>query len=330
MMNQPEVLITDCDHADVETEARLFHEASVSYELKQCQTEEDLIEQGKGSRVFINQYAPITEAVLSQLPDLSLVVRYGVGVNNVDLEAASRYNVQVCNVPDYGMNEVADHALALLLNFTRKIELMNDKVREGVWDYQESAPIYRHSDQTVGIIGLGRIGTSFANKVKALGCRVIGYDPKFSHEFSKESVDGVEMVSLQDLLIESDAVSIHCPLDKAHHLIDEQELKMMKPSAYLLNVSRGGIINEIALDKALQEKWIAGAGVDVASIEPLPADHSLFKHRNFVCTPHMAWYSEQAALELKRKVAEEASRFLKGEQVHYPVNQIHIKEERVK
>ncbi|MGY4691110.1 C-terminal binding protein [Salibacterium sp. K-3] len=321
-MSNSDVIITDCDHADIEMESQLFHQASVPFELKQCGIEKDLIQQGKGAKVFINQYAPITENVLKNLPDLSLVVRYGVGVNNVDVAAASEHNVQVCNVPDYGMNEVADHALAFMLNFTRKINVMNESVHQGEWEYQKSIPIFRHSEQTVGIIGLGRIGTSFAKKVEAIGCSVIGYDPKYLGKSSDSLPVDIEMVRLEELLKRSDVVSIHCPLDEAFHLIDEEQLKLMKSSAYLLNVSRGGIINEDALDQALMEKWIAGAGVDVAENEPLDPDHKLFRHENFICTPHMAWYSEQAALELKRKVAEESIRFLNNEKVHYPINEI--------
>lgn len=321
-MGDQQVLITDCDHEDIEIESRVLQHADVSYVLKQCKTEDDLIREGQGATVFLNQYAPITERVMKNLPDLKLVVRYGVGVNNVDLEAATRHSIQICNVPDYGTNEVADHALALMLSLTRKISLMTEQVRQGVWNYQQSIPIFRHSEQTVGVIGVGRIGTSFANKVHALGCKVIGYDPRISEKPTRSIPSYMKLVELDELLAVSDVVSIHCPLDHARDLIDEAALKKMKPTSYLINVSRGGIINEMALDRALTDKWIAGAAVDVAQTEPLQADSPLLRHHNFHCTPHMAWYSEQAAQELKRKVAEEAVRFLKGEAVHYPVNQI--------
>lgn len=321
-MGDERVLITDCDHEDIEIENRVLQHAGVPYVLKECKTEDDVIREGQGATVFLNQYAPITERVMKNLPDLKLVVRYGVGVNNVDLEAATRHGVQICNVPDYGTNEVADHALALMLSLTRKIALMTEQVRQGVWNYQQSIPIFRHSEQTVGVIGVGRIGTSFANKVHALGCKVIGYDPRISEKPTRSIPSYMELVGQDELLAVSDVVSIHCPLDHARDLIDEAALKKMKPTSYLINVSRGGIINETALDRALTEKWIAGAAVDVAQTEPLPADSPLLRHHNFLCTPHMAWYSEQAAQELKRKVAEEAVRFLNGEAVHYPVNQI--------
>jgi len=321
-MSVQQVIITDCDHENIEIESSVLNEATVPFVLKQCKTEYDVIREGQGAAVFLNQYAPITDRVLKSLPALKLVVRYGVGVNNVDLEAATRYGIQICNVPDYGTNEVADHALALMLSLTRKISLMTDEVRKGNWNYQTSIPIFRHSEQTVGVIGVGRIGTSFANKVNALGCKVIGYDPRISEKSNRSIPSYMELVELDELLSASDVVSIHCPLDHARDLIGEAELRKMKPTSYLINVSRGGIINETVLDKALSEKWIAGAAVDVAEVEPLPTDSPLLRHHNFLCTPHMAWYSEQAAQELKRKVAEEAVRFLRGEAVHYPVNQI--------
>lgn len=320
-MNKQKVLITDCDHENIEIEKHIFSKNSVTFELKQCKTEEDIIKWGKGSEVFITQYAPITKKVLDSLPKLKFVIRYGVGVNNVDVEAGTERGVQICNVPDYGINEVADHAIALMLNFTRKIGMMNNYVRLGNWNYQESIPILRQSEQTVGIIGLGRIGSSFAKKIHALGFKVIGFDPKYQHNKSNHS-DFINMVTFNELLEKSDIISIHCPLENAYHLIGEVELRKMKSSVYLINVSRGGIINELALDKALKEKRIAGAAVDVVENEPMPENSNLFKHDNFICTPHMAWYSVQAAQELKRKVAEEAIRCLRKIPVQYPINQV--------
>ncbi|MEY8752709.1 C-terminal binding protein [Alkalicoccobacillus gibsonii] len=316
------VVITDCDHEHINYEKNILSENNIDFELKQCKTEEDLIKECQGATVLINQYAPITRNVLQSLSDVKLVVRYGVGVNNVDLEAASDFGVQVCNVPDYGTQEVADHALAFMLAFTRGIYKMVKGVKEGEWNYQHAVPLYRHSEQTVGVIGLGRIGTAFAQKASALGCRVISYDPKYTEEKQNRMPDFVEYKSFEELLNESDVISIHCPLDKALNLIGADELKKMKDNAYLINVSRGGIINEDALEEALTNNYIAGAAVDVLVNEPVQKDRPLLKLDNFLCTPHMGWYSEQAAVELKEKVATEAVRFLKGEPVHYPVNEL--------
>ncbi|PSL40178.1 D-3-phosphoglycerate dehydrogenase [Planomicrobium soli] len=317
-----QVIITDCDHENINIEKAIFDDSQISFALKTCITEQDVIDNCQEAAVFLNQYAPITRRVMENLPELKMVIRYGVGVNNVDVEAATDLGIQVCNVPDYGMHEVADHALALMLALTRKVSLMNDQVKKGNWDYQYAIPIFRHSQQVVGIIGLGRIGTAFAHKVHGLGCRVIAYDPKKTNLENKYVPEFVEMVDLEMLLTQSDVISIHCPLETARNLIDKEALEKMKSTAYLINVSRGGIINEDDLDHCLKAKKIAGAALDVAAKEPLGKDSPLLQHDNLLCTPHMAWYSEQSAVELKRKVAEEAVRFLTSEQVKYPINQL--------
>jgi D-3-phosphoglycerate dehydrogenase / 2-oxoglutarate reductase len=321
-LSKLEIVITDCDHENITIEKGVLDNANKPFTLKQCKTESDLIKECQGVRVWINQYAPVTKNVIENCPDLKLVVRYGVGINNIDLNAATANGVQVCNIPDYGTREVADHALALMLSLTRKIDLMTRSVKDGDWDYQNSIPIYRHSEQTIGIIGLGRIGTEFARRVLALGSRVIVFDPKrninCNHEFSSQ----VDFVSLNQLLAESDVISIHCPLETAQNLIGKAELEQMKKTSYLINVSRGGIVDEGALNYALENGWIAGAAMDVAEIEPISIESPLLSHGNFLCTPHMAWYSEQSAKELKRKVAEESVRFLDGQALHYPVNKL--------
>ncbi|GAF13725.1 D-3-phosphoglycerate dehydrogenase [Bacillus sp. JCM 19045] len=314
------VIITDCDHEHIQHEKDIFNERNLSFLLKQCKTEEDLIHECTGATVLINQYAPITDRVLKALPTVKLVVRYGVGVNNVDLAAANAAGVHVCNVPDYGTQEVADHALALMLAFTRGVHQMTLRVKAGEWNYQDAVPLFRHQQQTIGVIGLGRIGTAFAEKVHALGCRVLVHDPKFADNKTKTIPPFVEQTSLDELLAHADVVSIHCPLDRAYHLIGQAELALMKQTAYLINVSRGGIVDETALVEALQQKEIAGAALDVFEQEPVPHDHPLLHCDQFLCTPHMAWYSEQAAIELKQKVAQEAVRFLEGDSVHYLVN----------
>ena len=316
------VIISDCDHKDIEIEQRIFSENNIFLELQQNQTEDDLIKNCQEASVIINQYAPFTEKVLAQLPHLKLVVRYGVGVNNIDLNAASKYGVQICNVPDYGTHEVADHALALMLTLTRKITKMDRSVKEGVWDYQESMPIYRHSEQIVGIVGVGRIGSVFAKKVNALGCKVIAFDTSSEQKKNDSTLSFVEFVDFEQLITQADIISIHCPSDQAHHLFDEGVFEKMKSTSYLINVSRGGIVDEEALYVALASKKIAGAALDVTEKEPISSNSPLLTLEQFICTPHMAWYSEQAAQELKRKVAEEAVRYVKSEKLHYPVNKI--------
>ncbi|MDN4493026.1 C-terminal binding protein [Ureibacillus aquaedulcis] len=316
------VIISDCDHADIEIEQSIFKENELLLVLQQNQTEEDLIQNCQEASVIINQYAPFNERVFAKLPNLKLIVRYGVGVNNIDLQAATKYGVQVCNVPDYGTHEVADHALALMLALTRKITKMERLVKAGEWDYQASIPIYRHSEQIVGIIGVGRIGSEFAKKVHALGCKVIAHDISAERKNYDSSLSFIEFVEFEQLVEQADIISIHCPSDQAMNLFDENVFKKMKPTSFLINVSRGGIVDEDALYEALASNKIAGAALDVALKEPMDSDSPLLALDQFILTPHMAWYSEQAAQELKRKVAQEAVRYVKNEELHYPVNKI--------
>ena len=317
MMN---IIISDCDHLSLEIEQTVLTEAGLSFSLQQNKTEDDLIQNIQHANIVLNQYAPFTKRVFANLPNLKQIVRYGVGVNNIDLQAATRYGVQVCNVPDYGIHEVADHALAMMLSLTRKIPFMNTQVKNGKWDYQSSIPIYRHHEQVVGVVGLGRIGGAFAQKVHGLGMRVIAFDPSIQMKGIDESLRFVEMVNFEQLLEQSDIISIHCPAEGAYHMFNALALQQMKKGSYLVNVSRGGIIDEEALYKAIREQQIAGAAIDVSEQEPIAKESPLLQCENVLITPHMAWYSEQAAMELKRKVAEEAVRFAKGEQVHYSVN----------
>lgn len=316
------VIISDCDHASIEIERSILDEAKVEFELQQNKTEEDVIQNCRQAVVILNQYAPFTEKVLASLPSLKLIIRYGVGVNNIDLEAATKYGIQVCNVPDYGTHEVADHAVALMLALTRKIPLMNSQVKNGQWDYQKSIPIYRHREQTVGVVGLGRIGSAFAKKVHGLGMKVIAFDPSKKQKALAEDLQFVEFTSFNQLIQTSDIISIHCPSDGAYHMFDKGVFKAMQSHSYLINVSRGGIIDEASLYEAIVNGEIAGAALDVSETEPIDSKSSLLQLDEVICTPHMAWYSEQAAQELKRKVAEEAVRYLEGHQVHYPVNSI--------
>lgn len=280
----------------------------LEYRLFACRTEDDLIRDLAGYAAVVNQYAPFTERVFAALPELKMVVRYGVGVNNIDLEAATRHRVAVCNVPDYGVQEVAAHAFALMMALVRKVCAMDASVKRGEWEYARSIPIRRLKDMCFGVVGLGRIGTCFAEMLRPFGARVLGCEINPG----RHAPDFVERVDFETLLAECDVISIHCNLETARNLFDLAALRKMKPGAYLVNVSRGGIVNEDDLAYALNEGIIGGAGIDVAIAEPLPADSPLLCAKNILLTPHMAWYSEEASSDLKTKTAEEAARYLTG------------------
>lgn len=313
------VIITDCDHSDINTETSIFNKAGIEFELKQCRTEDDLIDQCKDADIFIIQYAPITKKVLDALPKLKLVVRYGVGVDTIDLAEATTHGVQICNVPDYSMNEVADHAIALMMAMTRKIVLMNNYTKKSKWNYIESTPLHRSSEQTVGVVGLGRIGSTFATKAHGLGYKIIGYDPYYKE---RPETSFIKPVSLDELMMQADIISLHCPLEGNKNLFDAVAFKKMKNTAVIINVARGGIINEADLYKALKNDELGGAAIDCVTQEPMNPGAPLLTLDNYIVTPHMAWYSEEAASELNRKVAEESVRFAKGEAIHYSVNHL--------
>lgn len=314
------VIITDCDHDSIDIEKKVFADAGMEVELKQAVTEDEVIAQCQDAEIFIVQYAKITEKVMDNCPKLKYVVRYGVGVDTIDIPAATRHGIQVGNAPDYGMNEVADHAISLALSMVRKIVKMNTFTKSEKWDYTHSIPVHRFSELTVGVIGLGRIGRNFAQKMHALGFKVIGTDPFFKP--APETDAYVKSVSMEEVITESDVISLHCPADGNIDLFNAETFKKMKNTAVIVNVARGGIINERDLDQALTDGQIAGAALDCMIGEPVSKDSPLFKHDNVIVTPHMAWYSEEAAKELKRKVAEESVRFANGEAIHYPINKL--------
>ena len=318
-MEKHVISIVDCDHESVDIERSVLEDITRGdLAWRKCKTEDEIIAQCAEAEGLILQYAPMSRRVLEKLPRCRVVARYGVGVDTVDLVAASERRIVVCNVPDYGIHEVSDHALALMLALTRKVALASAAVKRGQWDYALTKPVYRHQVQTVGVIGLGRIGRAFAHKTHGLGMTVIGRDPCVQQA---DLPDYIALTDLDDLLRRSDVVSVHCPLtEETRHLLDEAKLSLMKPTAYLINTARGHIVDEAALDGLLAEGKLAGAAMDVLAAEPGPVTHPLFRHENFYCTPHMAWYSEESARELKRKAAEEVRRVLCGEAPRYQVN----------
>jgi D-3-phosphoglycerate dehydrogenase len=313
------VLITDCDHVDVSQERAVLGEAHVDWQLAACRSEEDVIREGAGAVVLINQYAPVTARVFEALPSLRLVVRYGVGVDNVDVAAATRHGVWVANVPDYGTEEVADHAIALALSLLRGVARLDRSVRDGRWNYEDAQPLRRLRTLTHGVVGCGRIGSAVAARAAGLQMRVLACDVRPDRPAPGTSI---EKVSFEELLGVADVVSLHATLDaKSAKLIGEAALAAMKPSAVLVNTARGGLVDTAALLAALDAGEIAGAALDVLEVEP-PQElgRRLLEHPRVVATPHAAWYSEESLVALKTEVAREAVRVLDGIPPRSPVN----------
>jgi lactate dehydrogenase-like 2-hydroxyacid dehydrogenase len=265
-----------------------------------------------------------SDRILRKFRKCKGIVRCGVGYDNVDLEAAGRLGMYVCNVPDYGVEEVADHALTLMLCLIRNVDRFNHDVKRGSWSWTWTIPVPRTSKLTVGIVGLGRIGTAVALRVKALGCEVVAYDPYVPD--GKDKSVGVKSVDLPTLLSISDVVSIHTPLtSETRHMFNKDVLGRMKKSAILINTSRGAIIDENALYEALSQKKIAAAGLDVLETEPCKPNNPLLKLDNIIITPHAAFYSVDSLHELRNKASLEVLRILKGEKPRNPVNLEYLK-----
>jgi D-3-phosphoglycerate dehydrogenase / 2-oxoglutarate reductase len=314
------IIITDCDHPSVEIEKKIIEEKGLRVVVEQCKTEEDLIAKCKEADGLINQYAPITDRVLSELPKCQVVVRYGVGVDNVDLEAASKHGVKICNVPDYGVEEVSDHALGLIFSTVRKINLLSNDVKQAQnWNFEIAQPIRRLRDLTLGVVGLGRIGEATARKAVGMGWNVIASD----QYKTATGVESVNIVPFDELIETADIISIHTPFTtETHHLFNKDVFKKMKNTAFVINTARGPIVNEADLAEALRLGEIAGAGIDVLEQEPPVKDHELFSLENIVLTPHAAWYSIEAAQDLKSKAAEEAANVVLGKEPKNLVNQL--------
>ncbi len=249
------------------------------------------------------------------------IVRAGVGYNNIDLDAANRRGILVCNVPDYGTEEVADHALMLLLALARRLLPTYDAIRTGDWNLELAHGIPRLRGRTLGLVGCGRIGSATALRAKAFGLDVVFFDPHVAPGMEKAL--GVRRVDrLVSLLEQSHFVSVHCYLDDStYHLVDAQALARMPAGSFLINTARGPIVDQVAVVEALNSGRLAGAGLDVVEREPLDDDR-LRKHPNVLLTPHSAFYSVEGYEELRRKSAEEVRRLLLGQAPRCPVNQV--------
>lgn len=291
------------------------------------------VEDADGLIVFHEISVPAS--VIARLNQCRVIVRCGVGFDSVDLPAAGAKSIVVCNVPDYGVDEVADHAIAMMLACNRGLIVADRALKTALapWNYRAVAPIRRLSTMTLGIIGLGRIGTATALRAKALKMRVLACDPYIPSGVDKAV--GVTMASFDEILAESDVVSLHVPLtDETRHMIDTRALARMQPHAVLINTARGAVVDDDALAAALEAGRLGGAGVDVLPVEPPPADSPLirlWRHGetqgrpvNLFITPHSAFYSEQGLVEMRTKAAEEIARVLRGERAKNCVNQAYL------
>jgi D-3-phosphoglycerate dehydrogenase / 2-oxoglutarate reductase len=313
------VVVSDCDHGTMAPEASVLDAAGVPWRLEQCRTAQDVVARAGDATVLINQYAPITAEVLDALPAVRLVVRYGVGVDNVDVAAATERGVWVANVPDYGTQEVADHAVALALTLLRGIPALSASVRSGTWDYRVTRPLRRLSELRFGVIGCGAIGSVAGQRAAAFGMDVVGVDVD---ESRPRPGTAIRRVGLDELAAGCDVISLHLNLTpESEHLVDDAFLLGVRPGLVLVNTARGGLVDGAALLAALDDGRVGGAGLDVLETEPPDeVGRRLAAHERVLVTPHVAWYSEESFVSLKTEVAREALRVLAGGPPRSPVN----------
>ena len=318
------VVITDCDHGSVDIEREVAEQYGYELVLAQCVAEEEVIAAARGADAILTQYAPVTGKVLARLPELIAVGRYGVGVDTVDLDAASAHGVAVCNVPDYGTEDVSDHAIAHAIGLMRGLPALDKGVRRGDADLGPVRPLHRYSASTFAVYGLGLIGEATARKARALGFRVIGTDPRYAA--GEVTPDGTDVVAPDELLAQADLISLHLPLiAQTRHLIDDAAFARMRPGVKIVNTCRGGVMQTDALVRALDAGIVAAAALDVFEEEPLPLTHPLLRFDQVMLSPHAAWYSEESFAELKRRAMEHILDVCVGRPVAHVVNQADLR-----
>ena len=301
-MTKPKIYITDSEFSNNHIEEAIIENAGGELIGLQCKTAEEIIEKCQDAFGLINQYAPIDSKVLAALPKLKVVSRMGIGANNIDVDAANKNKIYVANVPDGSVDEVSNHAFALFMCCLRRLVTLNKAIRRGEWGIGSAVPVHRASAVKLGLMSFGRIPQKLAEKVKVLGVQILVYDPYIPKTFIEEK--GAKPVTFEEILKESDYISIHTPLTPdTQHLFSIHEFQMMKNTAYIINTSRGAIIDEKALIEALRNKEIAGAALDVYETEPIARDNPLLHMDNVIATPHSAWYSEEALVEIRSKTA---------------------------
>jgi D-3-phosphoglycerate dehydrogenase len=315
------VAMADTIFPDFTVEENILKEVDAKLFLAKDKTEDAILEVAKDADALVTVYAEITRRIIEKLEKCKIIVRCGIGVNNIDIPAASEKGIYVANVPDYCWDEVSDHAITLALALERKIFLLDRQVKAGSWSVEEAKPIFGLSGQTFGLVGFGNIPKEVAKKAQVFGFKVIAYDPYVSQEVADKY--NVKMVSLEELLKTSDVVSIHAPLvDATYHMINKEALELMKPTAFLVNTARGPLVDTKALYEALKCKKIAGAALDVLETEPPAKDDPLLTLDNIIITPHAAYYSETSSINLRKLAFAEVVRVLKGE---YPKNFVNKK-----
>lgn len=313
------VVVTDYTFENLDREREALRGVAEVVANRTYQGPEHLLSLARDADGIISQAAPVGADVIQHLERCRVIVRTGVGVDNVDLEAATRRGIAVCNVPDYCTEDVADHTLALALALARKLPAAAADLRRGGWMHARLRPIRRLSSLTFGIYGFGRIARAVSCRARAFGFTLLAHDPYLPDSLFTEA--GVERVDADALLARSDLLALHMPVtEDTRRLMRAETFARMKRGALLVNTARGGLVDTDALLAALDSGHLGGAALDVLETEPIPPDHPLLGRENVLVTGHLAWYSEEALRQLQQSVGEECARVLRGEAPRNVVN----------
>ena len=325
-MRHPVVAVSDSVFPNLNPAREVLSRIGAELLLAEASTPQAIMQVARDADALLVTYAKVTAEMIGQMTGCRIIARFGIGVDNVDIAAATNASIVVTRLPDYCLDEVSDHTMALLLALARKIPFANSRAHAGRWEMPAVVPIHRLRGSVLGLVGFGRISQLVATKAKAFGLRVISYDPFVCEETMQRA--GVEKVDFSELVKVSDHISIHTPLvPETNHLFNADVFRRMKPTAHLINTARGSIVDEEALAQALDQGRLSGAALDVLSPEP-PSTSPLFGRDNVILTPHMSFYSAESLIELQSKAAEEVVRVLTGDAPRNPLNPEALKSSR--
>ena len=311
--------VTDHVFPNLEPATRVLSELRAEVKLADAPTPEAILKVARDADGLLVTYAKVPAQVIEQLTRCKIIARFGIGVDNVDIDAATRAGILVTNVPDYCVDEVSDHAFALLLALVRKIPFANQRAQAGKWEMPAVVPIHRLRGRVLGLVGFGKIPQALTTKAQALGLQVQTADPYITAETTAKF--NVKLVTLPELLKTSDYISVHAPLTpETNKMFNADAFRQMKRGAFVVNTARGPLVDEQALIDALDAGQLAGAALDVLPQEPLAPNSRLLGRDNLILTPHIAFYSEESNVELQTKAAQQVALVLSGKDARYPIN----------
>jgi D-3-phosphoglycerate dehydrogenase len=328
MPEKLKVVVTDYIEDNLDWELEELSGRGIDFKCFQLKfkSEQEVLENVIDADVIVVNMVEFTESLISRLKNCKLIIRHGIGYDNVDVSACTKHGIQFAYQPDYCKIDVAEHAISLIFACGRKVfwsrKTLDMSSQNGQWDFSMLFPIYRMEDKTLGILGFGRIGSRVYRKLKSFGFRIIGCDPYLS-EKRKSQLNEVEWVDKDTIFRQSDFLTIHTPLnEETHHIVNAQTLSVMKPTAYVINTSRGGMIDFSALAQVLKENKIAGAAIDVYDVEPPRPDFELFTLDNVILTPHIGWASEEAGWEIRKSIVDDILAASEGRDARCVVNEV--------